>query len=137
MIKNLIFLIFAIALGWILLFFSPEKQEPELMTVNVEEEVAMYRPGIYIGRGRGFVSDIVVEVEIISNVDEPYFSINRIEVLEAEELERYFKPAKTKVVDAVINKQTVEVDVITEATRSRDGLLEAIKDALNKAHKSG
>ncbi len=135
MIKNLILLIFVLAMGWILLSIDTKEKEVFVNLHTAESEIAAYRPGIYIGRGKGFFSDIIIEVEIISIEEKPYFYIERIDILESEEIERYFKPAKSEVVSTVIKKQTAEVDVVTAATRSRDGLLEAIKDALSKAYK--
>lgn len=80
----------------------------------------------YIGVGKGFGGDIKVKVTMDGN------KIKKIDVLEHSETAGICDKAFAQIPDAVIANQSVEVDAVAGATRSSEGLIAAIKDALSK-----
>lgn len=84
------------------------------------------RDGVYRGRGYGYKSWIVVEVTIEDG------EIVSIEVVSSGDDESYFNRAKA-VIQRVLLSQSVDVDTVSGATYSSNGILEAIANALAKA----
>ncbi|MGN1402819.1 MAG: FMN-binding protein [Ruminococcus sp.] len=101
------------------------------MTESTTESVAVtgkfpYPDGIYLGTGSGYRGDITVAVSIQNK------SIDTILILQTEEDEVFFQRAET-LVDTVLKQQTTAVDVVSGATYSSEGILEAIENALTEA----
>ena len=89
-----------------------------------------YDNGTYSGSGEGFGGTIKVSVTIKSH------KITTIAVTSApDETPEYFEKAKGLLSD-VIKKQSADVDTISGATYSSNGLIEAIKNALKEAEKA-
>ena len=60
--------------------------------------------------------------------------IKEIRVVKCEEVGKYWRPVKKRVIEEVIKRQSAEgIDTVTGATESSQGLIEAIKDAQEKA----
>ena len=53
-----------------------------------------------------------------------------IKILEHEDDEPYFSDAKQEIIPAIIENQSVDVDGVSGATFSSEGIIEAVKDAL-------
>ena len=88
---------------------------------------AAWKDGIYEGTGQGFGGKIQVSVCIRDG------RIEQIEVLSHEhEDDAYFSMAKDLIAMQLQN-QTGDVDVVSGATYSSNGIIEAVKDALEKA----
>ena len=87
-----------------------------------------YADGTYYGIGEGYVSDITVAVEIKGK------TIRSISIVEHED-DAAFMTRAVKILDNVVANQTTEVDVISGATFSSEGILEAINNALKEAEK--
>lgn len=119
---------------------TPVLQEiPELLSINAEaaknekakdeseteEQVkGDFEDGVYKGTGTGYGGTITVEVTVEGG------SITSVEILSAPgETASFFKRAQA-VIDSVIQKQTWEVDVVSGATYSSNGILAAIQNAL-------
>ena len=86
-----------------------------------------YTDGIYTGIGEGFGGDITVQVTVDDG------KIVDIQILNAvDETPTYFARAKS-IVSTILSGQTTEVDVISGATFSSEGILGAVKKALSKA----
>lgn len=86
-----------------------------------------YRDGTYQGSGTGFGGEIVVQIVIKEK------AIQKVEVLSAkDETPDYLTSAK-KLLDDIVSKQTVEVDTVSGATLSSNGILEGAKNALEQA----
>ncbi|MGM0568304.1 MAG: FMN-binding protein [Elusimicrobiota bacterium] len=130
--KNLFVVLFIFILGRILVLTGKPDNNPAGEKAFTEGPVIL-KEGSFKGRGEGFVGDIIVEVEIKETDREPYYMIEDVNVVETSDIEKYFLPAKEKVVSWVLKEQNTDVDVITEATKSKQGLIEAIEDALEKA----
>lgn len=92
-----------------------------------EESQEAYKDGTYTGTGTGFGGEIVIEVVIQDG------SISTVEILSAEnETPDYLKAAEA-LLDDVIEKQSSEVDTVSGATLSSNGILEGIRNALEQA----
>ncbi|WP_218119739.1 flavocytochrome c [Pelagirhabdus alkalitolerans] len=87
----------------------------------------MFEAGTYTGVGEGYNGDIEVEVEVDSE------SIQSIEVLEHNETEGLTDDVFDNIPDEVVNDQTIDVDTVSGATSSSEGLIAAITEALEEA----
>ena len=87
--------------------------------------------GTYEGTGTGYAGSITVSVEI---KDKKIVAINVLNV-EADD-EAFFNRAKA-VIDRIIQSQSLEVDVVSGATYSSNGIISAVKNALTGEKDSG
>ena len=86
-----------------------------------------YIDGTYTGTGTGYGGDIVVSVTVSGG------QITNIKVISAEdETYTYWIQAVT-LLDVIIQEQTWEVDAVSGATFSSEGIMEAVKNALANA----
>ena len=86
-----------------------------------------YKDGTYTGTARGFGGNITVKVTISGG------QIKAIDVVSAkDETPSYFERAKA-VIAQVIAKQTPNVDTVSGATYSSNGILNAVRRALTQA----
>ncbi|MGM9630615.1 FMN-binding protein [Butyricicoccus sp.] len=86
-----------------------------------------YKDGTYTGTAEGFGGDITVKVTIAGG------KITAIDVVSAkDETPSYFEKAKA-VIAQVIAKQTPNVDTVSGATYSSNGILNAVRRALTQA----
>ena len=84
-------------------------------------------PGTYEGTGKGNNGDIKVRVTLTKD------KIDKIEILEEEETEGIKEPAIEQIPAKIIEKQSVEVDVVAGATWTSKGIMEAVEKALEAA----
>lgn len=87
-----------------------------------------YKNGVYYGTGEGYKGDIKVAV-VIENK-----KIQYILIMENEDDKAYFNRAKP-IASEIVEKQKVNVDTVSGATYSSNGILEAVKNALKDAKK--
>jgi uncharacterized protein with FMN-binding domain len=87
-----------------------------------------YRDGIYCGTGTGFQGEIKVKVTIKKG------KINTIEVVKSQDGASYLERASA-LLTRIIKKQSTNVDAVSGATYSSNGLIEATEAALKKAEK--
>lgn len=97
--------------------------------IEKENKIYTYNNGKFIGIGDGYVSTIKIEVIIKGN------KISSLEVLEHEEDEPYFSDAKKAIFADVLSTQNSKVDTVSGATITSEGLIYAIKKALEKSKK--
>lgn len=83
-----------------------------------------YTDGIYIGKGEGFGGDIRVEVEVAGE------KIVSIDLLEHSESPGFSDPAIDEIPQAIIDAQDTEVDIVSGATYTSNGIMEAVENAL-------
>lgn len=95
-------------------------EEPESSLAEIE---AGLPDGVYTGYGQGRNGSITVEVTVESG------KIADIQVVGEAETPKYFSRAET-VIDSILSAQSTEVDAITGATISSEGIKEAVADAL-------
>ena len=104
---------------------APETQETEPdTTALLEAPQPEYRDGSYSGVGIGFGGEIRLAVTVEQG------RITAIEILSASgETESFLIRAKT-VIDGILSAQTWEVDAVSGATYSSEGIKAAVKNAL-------
>ena len=85
-----------------------------------------YPDGVYIGSGEGYRGETNVAVSLKDG------TIDNIMVMNTEDDAAYFKRAES-LLKQVLQQQTTDLDAISGATFSSEGILEAIVDALEQA----
>ena len=86
-----------------------------------------YKDGTYTGSAEGFDGDITVKVTIKNG------KIASIEVTDhSGETDSYYKQASA-VISTIVKKNSPNVDAISGATYSSTGIINAVKNAMNKA----
>lgn len=104
------------------------KEEEKAEEIEIIKGKFPYVDGIYYGIGEGYNADVKVAVEI---KDETILSV---EIVEHDD-DAAFMARAEKILEKIVSDQTVEVDVVSGATFSSEGILEAIKNALVEADK--
>ena len=85
--------------------------------------------GTYTGSAQGFRGETSVKVVVKNN------SISSIEVTSYQDDEQFFNQAKNTIISNIISSQSTDVDTVSGATYSSNGLINAVKNALSS--KSG
>lgn len=93
--------------------------EPDEVPEPDEEEAE-----VYTGTAEGFIDDITVEVTVLDG------EITGIEVVEQDETPDYFDDAVPTITDRIIEAQSTEVDVVSGATGTSEGIMAAVDNAL-------
>lgn len=86
-----------------------------------------YKDGVYTGTGTGFRPGDILQVTIKGG------KISNIEVVSSNDTLSFFGRAYSQVVPEILNQQTINVDTVSGATMSSDGIIQAVQNALNKA----
>jgi len=86
--------------------------------------LAALADGTYTGSGTGFRGETEVSVTVKDGV------ITSVTVTSYSDDERYFSRAESQVIGEIIEKQTPDVDAVSGATYSSNGIMEAVADAL-------
>ncbi len=109
---------------------SNQKKESSVSnTQNTGSTEFPYKDGVYFGTGEGYRGEITVAI-IIENQKLQYALVTK-----SEDDEKFFTRAK-ELVKTVVEKQSTKVDVVSGATYSSKGILEAIENARNEAKKA-
>lgn len=105
----------------------PQPKPAEPLVVEEFTPPSAYRDGVYTASAQGFGGPITVQVTVQSDV------ITDITIVSHDgETTSYFSRAR-KVVSAILESGTPEVDAVSGATYSSTGILNAVKSALAKA----
>lgn len=87
-----------------------------------------YKDGVYEGSGTGFRrGTTVIQVTVTSG------AISDITVVSHQDDEPYFSRAFAQIKEQIIDSQNLEADIVSRATYSSQGILEAIENALAEA----
>lgn len=105
-----------------------DKKEEQKSTAKGSFDVS---DGTYYGTGTGFAGKIKVAVTVKDK------QITAIEIVENEADDDIFFSRAKGVIDKIISGQTLEVDVVSGATYSSNGIISAVKNALTGAADSG
>ena len=81
--------------------------------------------GTYEGTGTGRNGDIVVSVVVKDK------KVTSITIESSNEDTRYINAAKDTVINNIITKQSLDVDTVSGATMSSNGIIDAVANALN------
>lgn len=84
-----------------------------------------YIDGVYTGVGTGFRGETQVQVA----VEKGY--ITDITVLSYEDDAEFFQKAQSSILQQILSEQSVDVQTVSGATFSSNGILEAVADALD------
>ena len=104
---------------------EPAKEEPA--EEPAAEEPAEQEAGALIGVGDGFGGEIKVKVTMDGD------KIAAVEILENSETAGISDTALEEIPKAIVEANSADVDTVTGATFSSEGIIEAVKDALSKA----
>lgn len=110
-----------------------ESVDAESTEADTQEEAAGsfdLEDGVYKGSATGFRGTVTVAVTIMDK------KIVSIDILSASDDETFFNRAKG-VIDKIIASQTLDVDVVSGATYSSNGIIGAVKNALTGEKASG
>lgn len=86
-----------------------------------------YKDGVYEGTGKGNNGDITVEVTVEGG------NIVSVTLKEHGETEGIYEAAEKSVVANIIKTQSAEVDAVSGATNTSNGIMEAVTNALAEA----
>lgn len=112
-----------------------EVEKTEEMTSAVEtaaETAALiasgYNDGTYEGRALGFNANVIVSVTVSAD------TITDIAVVSHAEDDPYWTNC-LKIIDAILASGSTDVDAVSGATFTSEGIIGAVEDALKKAEK--
>lgn len=86
-----------------------------------------YKDGTYEGSGRGFKGNITVSV-IVKNG-----KITDVSTISSRDDRRFYERAYSVISDEIITSQSTEVNAVSGATFSSNGIMQAVADALSNA----
>jgi NosR/NirI family nitrous oxide reductase transcriptional regulator len=86
-----------------------------------------YADGVYTGTGSGFRGQTVVSVTVSGG------QITDIQIVSYRDDEKYFLRACNSVISDIISTQSANVDAVSGATRSSNGVMNAVANALGIA----
>lgn len=90
-----------------------------------------YKDGTYTGTGSGYRPNLKVSVTIKSN------KITNIEIVSHNESRGYYEEPFSVVPEEIIESQSTNVDAVSGATRTSNGIMSAVKNALSQAKVGG
>ncbi|MBQ7559009.1 MAG: FAD-dependent oxidoreductase [Synergistaceae bacterium] len=93
-----------------------------------EESKTGFTPGTYEGEGKGYSETAPVKVKVTVDAEK----ITAVEI-DAPEEQPFGVPNFPKYIEALIGRADGNIDAITSATMSRNGIQEAVNKALEKA----
>ena len=96
-------------------------------TETSQQASGKYDDGTYTGSGTGYRGETDVKV----TVENGY--ITDITVTSYQDDEEYFDRAKSTIISDIISSQGTDVDTVSGATFSSNGIISAVKDALSTA----
>ena len=99
---------------------------PKKISKVVEKKDATYKDGDFYGEAQGFRGNVQVCVTIKNN------KITAIKVVKSQDDQAYFSKATT-LLSKIVKGQTTNVDTVSGATYSSNGLIGAVRNALEKA----
>ncbi len=104
-----------------------DEEDAEVQDEDVEIPNYGYPDGMYTGTAEGFGGDITVQITVSGG------QISEIDVLSAEYETEGFWDRALAVIDSILLNQTTEVDAVSGATYSSQGILDAVAQAIAQA----
>lgn len=106
--------------------------EPTIVVSSESEEVVPeveggYKDGVYTGKGSGNGGELTVEVTVEGG------NIVKVALADHHETVGIFEGAEKGVGNEIIRTQSAEVDSVSGATKTSEGIMTAVKDALKDA----
>ncbi|MDO4156789.1 MAG: FMN-binding protein [Oscillospiraceae bacterium] len=107
------------------------EQKQTVTTASTDSFAASsYEDGIYQGEAQGYGGKVVVELTITHG------SFTDLHILSAEQEDTAYLEAASVLLETILEEQTTDVDGVSGATFSSNGILHATEDALRKAEKT-
>ena len=106
------------------------QQEAEDSASSDAETASLYADGTYTGEAQGYGGTVSVEVTIQDG------TITDVAIVSAKQEDAAYFDAAKGVIDEILEAQTTEVDTVSGATFSSNGILHAVADALGKAEQA-
>lgn len=106
---------------------APDATQAPAAEPTATETPAASQPEVYSGTGAGRNGDITVDVTLTDGV------ITDVSVTSHSETAGISDPALTDLPKAIVAAGSVDVDAVSGATETSNGILAAVKDALTKA----
>lgn len=100
--------------------------KPKKLSKVVENKNTTYKDGDFYGQAQGFRGNVKVCVTIKDS------KIKNIKVVKSQDDKAYFDKATT-LLSKIVTNQTTNVDTVSGATYSSNGLIGAVRNALDKA----
>ena len=101
-----------------------DKQDNKKETQKKPSVVGNYKDGVFSGIGVGYGGPMTVQVTVDGG------QITTIEVLDNNETESFLNMAKRGIIEAILDRQTWEVDSVSGATYSSRGIKEGVCNAI-------
>lgn len=98
-----------------------------IQLTSCEQKKPIYKEGVYEGIGEGHAG--IIKIELVTDK----YNIKDIKIVEDSEIPIIAEIVYKKIPKQVIKKNSGEVGVVTGATLTSKGLIQAINDALKKA----
>ena len=89
-----------------------------------------YADGTYTGEAQGYGGTVAVELTVENG------KITDLASTSAEKEDTAYLDAASAVIDSILEQQSTDVDTVSGATFSSNGILHAAEDALRKAEKN-
>lgn len=89
-----------------------------------------YADGTYTGEEQGYGGTVAVELTVGNG------KITDLTITSAEKEDTAYLDAASAVIDSILEQQSTDVDTVSGATFSSNGILHAAEDALRKAEKN-
>lgn len=86
-----------------------------------------YTDGVYEGEGEGFGGTITVSVEVVDG------KIASVDIVDHGETDGVSDPAIEEIPAAIVAGNSTDVDAVSGATYSSEGIMEAVENALEAA----
>ena len=109
---------------------EPTQQETEDSAASDAEAASPYADGTYTGEAQGYGGTVSVAVTIQDG------TITDVAIVSAKQEDTAYFDAAKGVIDEILEAQTTEVDTVSGATFSSNGILHAVADALGKAEQA-
>ncbi len=106
------------------------QQETEDSAASDAEAASPYADGTYNGEAQGYGGTVSVAVTIQDG------TITDVAIVSAKQEDAAYFDAAKGVIDEILEAQTTEVDTVSGATFSSNGILHAVADALGKAEQA-
>ncbi len=105
---------------------TAEESKVKVQNTTEAETNGIYTDGTYKGSGNGFRGKTEVTVTVESGV------ITDITIDSYKDDKEFFQKAKSGVIADIIKSQSTDVDAVSGATFSSNGIIEAVKNALGE-----
>lgn len=98
------------------------------VSAGIANKTSNYKDGTYTGSGTGFRGGTTTVSVTIQNGQ-----ITDIQTVSSQDTPRYYDRASGTVMNEIISAQSTQVDTVSGATFTSNGIISAVQDALNQA----